>query len=204
MKASVQPATLSDYTHFHGMLCRPATASRCINSFAGGTILFMPSTYTASILRQFDYSPNGVLTLFSYYLLVLLSLTGLSTLLRLTDFRVAMQMNDGSQREEALPVELTSTYNENLRVEQFVLDYCKKHTGANKLYLKRRFEYQFGVVGLDVVMLHFECDKNKLHLVEVYQFKHWLWQDWLAPFMTSLGRRLRHAVAKRHPRKKEM
>jgi hypothetical protein len=187
--------SVSDYANFHGMVCRPRTASRCIDSFAGGTILFMPSTYTPKTLATFDCSTIGLLTPLSYYMLVLLSLTGLSTLLRRTDFRTAREFaSDDTKDAEAT---LTSQHNPLLRVESHVLDYCKSKSDSNSLILKRCFEYEFKLVGLEVIMLHFQCDRNKLHLVEVYHFHHWIWQDWVAPILMSFGKAFRDFIDRR-------
>jgi hypothetical protein len=185
-------ASLSDYTHFHGMLCRPETAARCIQSFAGGTILFMPSHYTPATLSSFDCSHKGVLTTTSYYMLVLFSLTGMSTLLGWTDFRMAQEFEDATTQDAQPP--LTSQYKECLRVEPSVLEYCKRHSSAEVLVLKRRFEYHFRLVGLEVVMLHFLCNHNKLHLVEVYHFNNRLLREWVAPFLVSIGQTYRNLL----------
>ena len=69
-------ATLQDFVHFHGMLCHPATAARCIRAFDNGSVLFMPQNYTFASLADYDCA-GGTLTLWSYYALVLVSLTGL-------------------------------------------------------------------------------------------------------------------------------
>lgn len=174
-------ATLEDYRNFHGMLCNPTTASRCIDSF-DGCILFMPSTYTTSTLG--DYDCTDTLNQVSYYLLVLLSLTGLSTLLLMTDFRKAKEnFHEGIETEELF---ITSNFNSKLTVQQYALNYCMKYTNAKKLCLKRHFEYHFRLVGLEVIMLHFICDKGKLHLVEVYTFNNWICQRVLSPFLNVI------------------
>lgn len=152
----------------------------------------MPSTYTPQTLPTFDCSAKGVLTPLSYYMLVLLSLTGLSTLLGLTDFRMADEFPTEGVEEVKPP--LTSSHKSTLRVEPHVLEYCKRHTQAKSIFLKRRFEYRFRIVGLEVVMLHFQCDQKKLHLVEVYHFKSSIWQDYLAPFLSSFGKAFRDFV----------
>ncbi|CAB9500277.1 expressed unknown protein [Seminavis robusta] len=173
---------LHEFTHYHGMLCSPTTASRCCDAFQGGTILFMPSSYTRDTFQNYEYSGKGVLTPLSYYLLVLLSLTGLSTLLKQTVFRMATEIPQ-DQQEEANAASLTSQYNEHLQVDDYILEHCKQHTNATSLQLKRRFEYQFRLVGLDVVMLHFQCDQNKLHLVEVFHLNNPFWKTCLMPVM---------------------
>ena len=193
-------ASLSDYSNFHGMFCRPATASRCVDSFAGGTILFMPSSYTEKTLPSYDCSAKGVLTPLSYYMLVLYSLTGLSTLLRLTVFRMAREFPAETKADPSL---MTSKYNSLLRVEPFVLEHCKRHTNAQSIHLKRRFEYKFKLVGLEVVMLHFFCDQNKLHLVEVFHFNNWIVRNWVAPCLLKFGKVFRSFVHRRRKKKLE-
>ena len=191
------------FVNFHGMVCSPKTASQCIDAF-DGTILFMPSTYTPDTLAQYDYSPKGVLTPFSYYLLVLISLTGLSTLLGMTDFQMAKEYPDPKNTDSAIKdagTPLGSKSNDALCVENYVLDYCKKYTQAKTIYLKRQFEYRFRLVGLEVIMLHFLCDQNKLHLVEVYQFKNWFLQKYFAPFFVAIGNVVRNIITRLQFRK---
>jgi hypothetical protein len=195
---------LSEYNNFHGMLCSPRTASRCIQSF-DGMILFMPSTYhtaPGTALATFDCS--GFVTTFSYYLLVIISFTGLSTLLNMTIVRMAVVVSSdtpGKLNESltALPNDFTSEYNANLRIEPDVLEYCKQYTGASSITLKRRFEYRFVLCGgLDVMMLHFVCNQNKLHLVEVYHFDNEILQKWFAPLLNFVGQILRNVTVKKH------
>ena len=186
------------FVNFHGMVCSPKTASRCINEF-DGVVLFMPSTYTPETLASFDC--KGALNYFSYYLLVVLSLTGLSTLLGMTDIRMAKDYPATTRSIEATQAPLASELNPALRVEPFVLDYCKQYTEANAMYLKRQFEYKFRLVGLEVIMLHFRCDQNKLHLVEVYQFNSRMWQDYVAPFCMSFAKAFRDFVVSRQKRR---
>ena len=182
-------ATLDDFTPFHAMVCSPNTASRCIQSF-NGAVLFMPSSYNASTIQNFDCS--ATLNLISYYLLVLVSLTGLSTLLRVTKYRETKEFD--KDHLEEISDKWVSKYNSRLHVEEHVLDYCKKHTNSQTLYLKRHFEFQFQLFGLDVVMLHFVCDQNKLHLVEVYHFQHRLLQNLMATLISFFGRLVRNLL----------
>lgn len=181
------------FVNFHGMVCHPKTAAQCIDSFTG-TILFMPSDYTPSSLASFDCSAKGVLTPVSYYMLVLFSLTGLSTLLGMTKV-VAAKEYPTTAAVQGVP--LASDSNTALRVEKFVLDYCKQYTNANSIFLKRRFEYKFRLVGLEVIMLHFLCDQDKLHLVEVYEFNNIICRKWVAPFLVSFGKFFRNSVVSR-------
>lgn len=190
-------ATLFDYQNFHGMLCNPWRASRCIHSF-NGMILFMPSSYTPRDLTTYDYSTKGMLTPLSYNLLVMFSFTGLSTLLKMTSMRLAIEIDDNAvqQQNESQVSDLTSKYNSNLRIEPEVLDYCKRYTLSSSMKLKRWFEYRFALCGgLEVIMLHFVCDQNKLHLVEVYDFENWIWRKWVTSFVINISNVFRIVVA---------
>ena len=90
-----------------------------------------------------------------------------------------------SKEETELP-SMTSKHNPLLRVESAVLEYCKQHSNAQSISLKRRFEYKFCFFGLEVVMLHFLCDQNKLHLVEIFHFQNKFMQNVVAPALLSL------------------
>jgi len=189
------------FVNFHGMLCYPSTAKKCMDAF-DGTILFMPSDYTPNTLSEFDCSAKGVLTPLTYYLLVLGSLTGLSTALGMTNFIMAKEFPPAAASEEVKST-VGSKINSALRVEPFVLEYCKNHTESNAMYLKRHFEYDFKLVGLHVIMLHFLCDQDKLHLVEVYQFNNRILRSYVAPFCMSVTRTFRDLLVPRQQRQKE-
>lgn len=176
--SAIPGATLEDYRNFHGMLCRPSTAQRCIDSFTG-TILFIPeqpSSSTSETISTYDCS-NGMLNLWSYYLLVLFSLTGLSTLFKQTKFLVGENVADAAtipfhqaQANDTTAI-ITSTHiTPPLHVDKHVLNYVMQQTNSASLQLRRRFEYHFGgVIPVSVIMLHFQCNKGLLHLVEVYR-----------------------------------
>jgi hypothetical protein len=157
--------SLQDYINFHGMLCHPKTAQRCIQSF-DGRIVFAPTGYSESTLPMFNYRGGSSLlrlNIFTYYLLVLTSLTGLATLLRQTRFLAA------DEKEETLSTKepFVSSFHPELRVEPFVWNYIAP--SEESITLQRRFEYEFeGFVPIKVLMLHIMC-KDRLHLVEVYQ-----------------------------------
>jgi hypothetical protein len=98
---------LETYYRFHGMLIGPSAARECCDSFARGTILFMPSSYRlgendergksragAAATRLSRWDASGV-TVSRYFLLVLLSFTGLSTLLGLTETIDARELREG-------------------------------------------------------------------------------------------------------------
>jgi len=96
--SSVKPS-LEDYKAFHGMLCAPKDARRCIQSFEGGAILFASQEdYGIAIagnksFSNFDFNGN-TLNIWTYYLLVIFSLTGLCSVLRRTKVIEAVEYND--------------------------------------------------------------------------------------------------------------
>mmetsp|Transcript_43565 Transcript_43565/g.102380 ORF Transcript_43565/g.102380 Transcript_43565/m.102380 type:complete len:231 (-) Transcript_43565:329-1021(-) len=173
-------ASLEEFKSFHGMLVSPPAAQRCIRDF-NGCILFMPHTYGRDV-ETFPVQGKSpfevtVLNLFTYYLLVLATNTGLSTLVQQTDFVDSRETSDFVQAEP-------------FWVDPLALEYISRH-GQRKLArsgvesssvkLARRFEYNFRLADIRVAMFHFasvtaEGDvaldsegKEILHLVEVYQ-----------------------------------
>jgi hypothetical protein len=116
----------------------------------------------------------------------------LSTLLGVTEYRETKEFDKNCLKE--ISDKWVSKYNSGLCVEEHVLDYCKNHTNSQTLYLKRHFEFQFKLVGLDVVMLHFVCDQNKLHLVEVYNFQHRFLQNVIGTLLSFFGRLVRNLL----------
>jgi hypothetical protein len=166
LPSSKKAASLHQYANFHGMLCHPKTAQRCIQSF-DGKIVFAPMGYSSSTFPMFEYSAGSALSrlnIFTYYLLVLFSLTGLATLCRRTRFVAA---DDQEETVISAKEPFVSTFHSELRVEPFVWNYIAP--SGEKIILKRRFEYKFeGFVPIKVIMLHLVCE-DKLHLVEVYR-----------------------------------
>mmetsp|Transcript_38534 Transcript_38534/g.44910 ORF Transcript_38534/g.44910 Transcript_38534/m.44910 type:complete len:224 (-) Transcript_38534:178-849(-) len=181
-------ASLEDFSNFHGMLCSPTTAKRCVDSFTG-TVLFMPFYYkcneksfpnpfkSGGKKRVSHYEQSNVDPVL-YYILVLISLTGLSTLLGLTDF---IDVRETSKDED-----LVSKHDARLKVDPYILQYISRRVaygGDNAedeskvelppLKLIRRFEYKFHIPQIEVVMLHFTSPAPNggelLHLVEVYK-----------------------------------
>ena len=131
-------ASLPDYINFHGMLCQPKTAQRCIQSF-DGRIVFVPTGYSESTLAMFDYRGGSSLlrlNIFTYYLLVMTSLTGLATLFRQTRFLAA------DEKEETLSTKepFVSSFHPELRVEPFVWNYIAPLEESIKI--RRHFEYE--------------------------------------------------------------
>ena len=141
------------FTNFHGMLCNPMSANRCIKAF-NGTILFMPSNYKEKGIANY-HTTN--LNLVTYYLLVLWSLTGLSTLLRMTDF---------IETKEDLKNGLVSP-----EITKDIVTYINQESGSERLTVIRRYAFYFRLCGVRVKMFHLQSsDKaDKLHLVEIYE-----------------------------------
>lgn len=86
-----QMPTLQDYTAFHGMLCLPDVAQRCIQSFEDGVSLFASQQNYDDVTRGkkqiADFDFNVILfpfNIWTYYLLTLLSLTMFSSLFSFT------------------------------------------------------------------------------------------------------------------------
>ena len=97
--------SLDEYNSFHGMLCKPKTAKRCIESFNDGVALFADQKEYykdddddddinhLNRLSNFDFNNTTAelgsglpFNIWTYYLLVVLSLTGLISLLSITPF----------------------------------------------------------------------------------------------------------------------
>jgi len=79
---SLSPDLTLSFSDFHGMLCSPSTARRCIKSFTG-SVLFLPFNKFESATSS-DLIPKSSLNLFTYYAMVIYSCTGISSLLGLT------------------------------------------------------------------------------------------------------------------------
>jgi hypothetical protein len=184
------------------MLCSPATAQRAIDGLSEGRALFIPMGYMGD-LQLVDYGGPGRLgpiewpkrlNLISYYLLVIYSLTGLSTLLGLTRTLVAEECNLPLQIDKGFQ----SKYHPNLQVKPDMLAYLVSEAGGDKssgVVLKRHFAYSFGgLAPIDVIMLHIECN-NKLSLLEVYHCHNPLVQ-WI------LDNPVYHAVMKHNTKSK--
>ena len=171
----IHAATLQDFQNFHGMLCHPRTAARCIHEFTG-SILFLPNDYSSDgSLAVYDCT-GATLNLLSYYLLVLATFTGLCTLLGQTLFLVGREELEAKKHptEQSWRAERTKrqTQDDELMVDSTVIGYIQKQfPDSTKLILKRRFEYEFSIFA-SVVMLHLQCNQNRTHLVEVYHIRN--------------------------------
>lgn len=200
---------LKDYESFHSMMATPSQAKKCIDSFVQhkGCVLFMPSSHRDDEIHLYNAS-HGMLHLVSYYALVLFSLTGISTLLRMTkiiDVQDYTESGGLSVWKEDKPItETKSIENTEVYARECVLNYVENHVkkynlkdsnknhqgGKISLKLQRRFEYNFRLCGgLNVIMLHLsssECP-DVLHLVEVYQFQN--------PILRFIGSNIFYALS---------
>ena len=164
--------TLAEFERFHAMLPRPGVARRCVAAFQN-TIVFAPASYTDAD----DFPAHGDsryevkrLTVFAYWLLVLASFTGLSTLLGCTDTIDARAVDVINEREvdDVLPPH-------GLHPSEAMMSYVRRKAGE-RVRPCRRFEFNFRLAGLAVVMLHFRGETTgRLHLVEIYHTR------WPAP-----------------------
>ena len=164
--------TLAEFERFHAMLPRPGVARRCVAAFQN-TIVFAPASYTDAD----DFPAHGDsryevkrLTVFAYWLLVLASFTGLSTLLGCTDTIDARAVDVINEREvdDVLPPH-------GLHPSEAMMSYVRRKAGE-RVRPCRRFEFNFRLAGLAVVMLHFRGETTgRLHLVEIYHSR------WPAP-----------------------
>lgn len=173
--------TMNDYRHFHGMLCRPSTAFRCIQSFTGSA-LFMPAGGEHSI-EPFDYT--SLLNVATYYTLVFISCTGLLSLLGCTQCHVCNE----AQAADPFVAPYTASSNSQLVVAPPVLTHLKAtNPGSTSFILRRSFEYTFGGSSfLSVLMLHLQCNQGGLHLVEVYRIHNPLARGIFATLFDCVG-----------------
>jgi len=184
--------------------------------------LFLPSNYSDDEIHLYDFCHS--LTIVTYYALVLLSFTGLSTLLGLTETICSDEyvkekpiVGTSNTNNESL---LSSTLDPTIYVRKSVLDHLHNHVLTQRmdnteeeeeedsttmhLALKRKFEYNFRLIGLNVIMLHIvsytdtpsttstlKCDDEVLHLVEVYRFRNVLvrfFMKWILNFFNKICR----------------
>ena len=206
-------ASMKDYDSFHRMIANPLAAKRCICSFKdhNGCILFMPSTRKDNELILYECS-HGELNLFSYYMLVILSLTGLSTMLGMTE-TIDLQdysQNNGevvwppSKRSDEGSKLLKSKVEEQIFLKDCDLQYVQRHmnmirsvsvernkhdTEVFSLRIRRRFEYDFHLTGLNVIMLHLVSPKNPdvLHLLEVYRVRNRVLREFFRLASSAFG-----------------
>ena len=170
--------TLAEFERFHAMLPRPGVARRCVAAFQN-TIVFAPASYTDADFPAHGDSRYEVkrLTVFAYWLLVLASFTGLSTLLGRTDTLDARNVDVINEKEvdDVLPPH-------GLHPSEAMMAYVRRKAGE-RVRPCRRFEFDFRLAGLAVVMLHFRGETTgRLHLVEIYHSRwpapiRWLFQN---------------------------
>lgn len=184
MKQGSEPS-IEDYTKFHSMLCEPGISQRCIDSFTGCAVFASQKEYAAvANLETVDYNCTPIrLSLFTYYWLVLVSFTGLSTILGATHVMLVRDENltfSANVADKASDAEnnvlFTSESHPNLSLPPSVIEYIRERSRAltggrpESVTLTRRFEIDFSGF-LSVMMCHFMCSHGRKHLVEVYKVR---------------------------------
>lgn len=135
---------------------------------------------------------TSTLSPLTYYLLVVVSFTGLSTLLGMTDSVDAREVGvkdgaaviasgkEGDDDITLAPLLRSIRFPTNIAVSIDALKYVAKHSNVDKLSefrIVRRFEYDFRLIGINVIMIHMvsparEGGPRPLHLIEVYQVRN--------------------------------
>lgn len=230
-----QQPSLQDYTAFHGMLCRPRTARRVIQSFHGGALLFAhQNVYDAAVkgnedLAHYDCRVAPIrLNIWTYYMLVVMSLTGGCSLLGyrkvISATEYIIKDNDKTISDERMLqfrkgdksfIESSTTSSMlSLRLPPVAVDYVIDQSvkaegnmsaasdkgGVAEITLVRKFEYDFGGY-LSVMMLHFLCNKGRTHLVEIYRINTGTAPGILANVMVKFLNRLNKFLIQRRGRK---
>ena len=127
--------------------------------------------------KYYKYYQHDNLSVIGYYLLVIFSLTGLSTVLGLTDTLECLEDLDSG--EGLISGEINNDIYEHLQFTTRRYNFCGKVslTHDSKLRVVRRFRYDFRLPGIKVQMFHilesYKTDKSeedeRLHLVEFYE-----------------------------------
>ena len=134
----------------------------------------------ASSLHEYEFA-GGRLTLFSYYSLVLVTMTGFLTMIGRTKFLIGREEKD----VKSLPDRVRADKAGRSRNIELGLDHHLLLThvqsvrpDTTELFVKRRFEYEFGNI-VSVVMLHLVCNQGRLHLFEIYHIQNPLFRGML-------------------------
>ena len=193
---------LDEYVRYHGMLVSPRGAARCNASFTGA-VLFMPRAAALSAAAaaaesagaSAGRSPFEVsgLSVPTYYALVLLSLTGLSTLLGCTRVLEASEVaregevggsggSGGSGNASSGAAIVKSARVASVDEEDRILAWTRAYfarrfapLAAADVCLVRRFRFHFALAGVRVAMQHFVSPgavpgaPAMLHLAEQYE-----------------------------------
>ena len=134
----------------------------------------MPANTPASLSDSTDK-----LSIATYYILCALSCTTLSTQRGLTDIVDCREIEGKDQavlmQDGQLSPLLTSMRQNTIFVPLEALQYVAKQANVDDISqfrIVRRFEYDFRLPGLNVIMIHIQSEVNgELHLVEVYDFR---------------------------------
>ena len=199
MTGTTPKPLLQEYTAFHGMLCRPKTARRVIQSFSGGVLLFAhQNVYDAAVAGNADLAHYDCriapirLNVWTYYMLVAMSLTGGCSLLGYRRVISAIEYNtnnttderrlryrrgeksffESSKASSMLPLRLPHEAVDYVIDQSMEIKGSTRSTlvqdGITEVTLIRKFEYDFGGF-LSVMMLHFLCSNGRTHLVEIFR-----------------------------------
>jgi hypothetical protein len=150
------------------------------------------------------------LTVQTYYGLVLLTLTGASTMLGQTKFVTceetsASEANATIDEEKAYDASVAGDLVVDAKIWRYLLDSSSSASSSasvdatartttnnnsnTKLTLKRRFEYDFWNGFFRVIMLHVQGEEDgRLHLVEVFRCESAFLSRWYATIQQSLYR----------------
>lgn len=190
MGPTMEP-TLQEYTNFHAMYCGMQSSQRCIKSFDGCAIFASQNEYDCGTdLKTLDYVRTPVpLNLFTYYLLVLVSFTGMTTLFGGTLVLIARdedQSFSGSFQDEGKdPKSIVLVKSESfptITVPSKVMRYIRERSQAlsnappKTVTFTRRFEIRFANY-LSVIMCHFVCSNGHKYLVEAYEVEPGLYNS---------------------------
>ena len=186
--------TMAEFKAFHGMVCNPRSAQKCVKYFDGCALFADQKDYeTRNELASFDFLRSPIpLNLWSYYALVFFSCTGLLSLLGYTkahqcqeeDVVLCTAETTKSKDEAETVVESHCLHNipgiPSLTIPNHVIHYIVERSARGldpgawppikEVRLIRRFEFEFGPL-LSVMMCHFVCQDQRF-LVEVYAFHH--------------------------------
>lgn len=175
---------MAEFQAFHGMICSPASAQKCVDYFDGAALFASQRDYENKDLSSLDFMRTPIqLNLWTYYALVLFSGTGILSLLGKTKATLIQEENVQWTPEMKIDPVIQSKClhkipdTESLTIPLHVIRYIvdrshhlndQQETVSNEVHFIRRFEFEFGTL-LSVLMCHLECNGRRF-LVEVFAF----------------------------------
>jgi hypothetical protein len=140
----IERPTIQDYKALHSMVCSPSQARRCLNSFNGAILfadcsVFNKPDVSAKDLDLVDYNHSVVpLNVVTYYLFVIVSFSGICTLLGYTQMTHSLEnrkFTKASCRNEGgtTATFVQSNRHPELRVPYSTIDYLLD-LSAKKVY----------------------------------------------------------------------